>query len=218
MTNWAGIYIGVNGGGGWGDTQWTFPTVQFFTPTAGANFNTRPDGAIVGGQIGYNQQRGSWVWGVEITGDWANLRQSLIGPLTPTYPFDNYTTKLTNLETFTVRVGYAPGNWLYYAKGGAAGGSIQFGALSGLPIPGITFSTTQYRPGGTVGAGIEYMWTPHLILGAEYDAVFLDSGSFATTGVCTTAATCAASNGATVAASGGTFTVQSVVGRVSYKF
>jgi opacity protein-like surface antigen len=55
--NWTGFYIGINGGGAWGDSTWdsigTFDVAGF----------------LVGGTAGYNWQAGQFVFGLE--GDYA---------------------------------------------------------------------------------------------------------------------------------------------------
>ena len=108
-----------------------------------------------------------------------------------------------------MRVGYAPGNWLLYAKAGVATTSLELSAISGAPGPGVTFSTTQkYLWGGTVGAGVEYMFLQHFIAGVEYDRAMFNGGGQGVT----------ASNGTGVAFNTSRFDVQSFVGRLSYKF
>ena len=90
----------------------------------------QPNRRFVGGHFGYNAQWGQWVVGAEFDGDWMGLSQTLVGPVTPVYPFDTYTTKLYDLETLTLRVGYAPGNWLWYGKGGIATGTVNLNVIS----------------------------------------------------------------------------------------
>src|SRR6185369_6909619 len=55
--NWTGFYLGINGGGGWGNSDWT---------TFAAVSNS-PSGGMIGGTAGYNWQgAGSpWVFGLE---------------------------------------------------------------------------------------------------------------------------------------------------------
>src|ERR1035438_10220501 len=62
--NWTGFYVGINGGGGWGTSNWDgIPS----------SFNT--SGGLVGATIGYNWQNGSpLVFGLEGDLDWANIR------------------------------------------------------------------------------------------------------------------------------------------------
>lgn len=215
---WAGWYVGINGGGGWADTTWTFPVVEFFNTAAGQSFGTHPSGGLVGGQIGYNFQTGPWVVGAEFDGDWADLSQTRVGPLAAVFPADSFTTKLQDLETFTFRVGYAPGNWLWYVKAGAATGSVSFSGLSGPPVPGVAFSNTQRLGGPTAGAGVEFMWGPHFVLGVEYDYAALGGGGNITPfAACNGNPGCAGNAGFLIV---GTtiFQVQTVTGRISYKF
>ncbi len=73
---WCGWYVGVDGGGGWEHTTWTYPNVNFYDTAVGQGFRTNPRGGLYGGHIGFNSQNGSWVFGAEFTGDWANLKQT----------------------------------------------------------------------------------------------------------------------------------------------
>src|SRR5215475_1020287 len=70
--NWSGFYVGANGGGGWTDPSWTFPVNSFYLTNAPKSFSTDLSGGLAGGQIGFNKQFGSYVLGVEVTGDWSN--------------------------------------------------------------------------------------------------------------------------------------------------
>jgi outer membrane immunogenic protein len=71
LPSWTGFYIGANGGYGWSSFDTAFvpdPTGAFVAAgdLAGpSSFNTRANGAVFGGQIGYNWQTGNWVLGVE---------------------------------------------------------------------------------------------------------------------------------------------------------
>ena len=51
--NWTGFYIGINGGGAWGDSKWD--SVGTFDVS----------GAMIGGTVGYNWQFSQWVFGLE---------------------------------------------------------------------------------------------------------------------------------------------------------
>src|ERR1700722_20802719 len=59
--NWTGFYIGINGGGGFGRSQWD----------STSSFNT--SGGLGGGTGGYNYQFGQAVLGDEGNIDWADI-------------------------------------------------------------------------------------------------------------------------------------------------
>ena len=63
--NWAGIYIGVNGGWGWGNAKYTANAFAGFPDPTGS---LSDNGGVVGGTLGANFQSGAFVFGVE--GDW----------------------------------------------------------------------------------------------------------------------------------------------------
>ncbi len=186
--DWSGIYVGANAGYGWADTTWNIPPIFVV--------NTHPKGALAGGQIGINRQFGNWVWGAELTGDWAGLSAS-----TNVVDVLFMTTKLHDLESLTGRLGYAFNNVLVYAKSGGATGVVSTDFAEGVFAAG----QSQRLYGGTVGAGIEYGLTPNWIVGVEYDYTRLFAGQFNVPSVLPFGASDA-------------FTVQSVLGRVSYKF
>src|SRR6516162_3934637 len=63
LYNWTGFYLGVNGGGGWGQSWWQSPSTTIDL-----------SGAQLGGTAGYNMQFGNAVLGVEGDLDWSNLK------------------------------------------------------------------------------------------------------------------------------------------------
>src|SRR5215475_2264551 len=71
VTNWNGFYIGINGGYSWGRSRndaafATLAGVPIVAPVGsvlGGTFNL--NGGLVGGQIGYNWQFNTWLFGLE---------------------------------------------------------------------------------------------------------------------------------------------------------
>jgi outer membrane immunogenic protein len=61
--NWTGFYIGINGGGALGNSNW-------LDPVLGNSGNFTTSGFLIGGTVGANYQVGSFVFGVEGDGDW----------------------------------------------------------------------------------------------------------------------------------------------------
>jgi outer membrane immunogenic protein len=159
--DWSGLYIGVNGG--WGQTN-----VQ--NTALGVDLGTdRASGGVVGGQIGYRWQLGSWVLGLEAQGDWANLRGS--HSFTNGLFGDTFTSKLTAFGLFTGQVGYAWNTALLYVKGGAAVTSNTWD----FDLAGTDFIRSQdvTRWGGSVGVGLEYAFAPNWSVAVEYDHLFM---------------------------------------------
>jgi outer membrane immunogenic protein len=167
--NWSGFYIGINGG--WGSSrnryEWTGPAgVTAFGYSADAT------GGTIGGQIGYNWQAGSWVFGLEAQGNWADLNRSYYDPV----GLWSVGTKVDALGLFTGRVGYAVNNALFYVKGGAAVASNKAWAAWN----GVNFATaSNTRWGATVGAGFEYGFTPNWSVGVEYMHAWLGDDNYA---------------------------------------
>ena len=77
--DWSGFYIGANGGWGSSHNTWDFVAALRLAP------KVRHDatGGTVGGQIGYRWQTGTWVFGVEAQGNWADFNGSNVEPGVP---------------------------------------------------------------------------------------------------------------------------------------
>jgi outer membrane immunogenic protein len=155
--NWTGFYAGVNGGGVWGRTDQPDPDVFM-------NIH----GGLVGGTAGYNWQAGNWVLGLEGDWDWLSMKATQF----VSCPASGCTTKFDELGTARARLGYAYGQYLVYATGGAAFTRARIfsgnGAING-PWDTIT--------GWTAGAGIEGMINQNWSWKIEY--LFASFGHFA---------------------------------------
>src|SRR5579872_5848524 len=70
---WQGFYAGINGGGGWGQTNHTLNVSGGGLGTITSNdFNA--SGGLIGGTFGYNYQMGQYVLGFETDVDWGNVK------------------------------------------------------------------------------------------------------------------------------------------------
>jgi outer membrane immunogenic protein len=168
--DWSGFYIGANAGGGSANKCWT-NTSSFGAPTVpnapeGCHDAT---GGLVGGQIGYRWQTGTWVFGLEAQGDWADFKGSNASQFIPGVTNQS---KVNALGLFTGQVGYSWNNVLWYVKGG--------GAIAGDKYNGIATATgsvfdqgSETRWGGVVGTGVEFGFTPNWSLALEYDHLFM---------------------------------------------
>src|ERR1700691_851411 len=112
MYNWGGVYIGINGGYGFGSSDWSA------TGTSTGNFNIQA--AVVGGTCGANFQSGQFVFGIEGDGDWSNIKGSAS---TTNAVCPGCTTANTWLATLRARTGVAWDRVLIFATAGGAGGT-----------------------------------------------------------------------------------------------
>jgi outer membrane immunogenic protein len=173
--DWSGFYIGANGGWGSSRNCWTNNTI-FAAPQPATNEGCHDaTGGTAGGQIGYRWQTGAWVFGVEAQGNWADFKGSNpslvnfgggVGAISNRSQIDAF-------GLFTGQVGYAFNNVLLYVKGGAAVTDTRYqGFLTGT---GTIVDTTGYdtRWGGSVGAGLEFGFTPNWSAGIEYNHLFM---------------------------------------------
>jgi len=116
---WSGIYFGANGGFGFASGTATASAATLFggaTATASENFS----GAIAGGQIGFNWQINSVVFGIEADGYWSEQNSttntvSCFGLCTLSEK-----TGINWFATARAHVGYAFDRILVYGTGGAA--------------------------------------------------------------------------------------------------
>lgn len=149
--SWAGLYLGVNGGYGWGNSSWT-----------GLSNNFDTSGGLFGGTIGYNWQFGQTVVGLEGDLQWSDIKgsgASVLGPVTTT---NNW------FGTVRGRLGYAWDQFMPYVTGGLAYGNIE-------ATPSFGFITTdKTNAGWTLGAGVEFAFAPQWSAKVEY--LYVDLG------------------------------------------
>jgi outer membrane immunogenic protein len=159
--NWTGFYVGLNGGGSWGGSDWN-----------GYAVSNSPKGGLIGVTAGYNWQgAGSpWVFGLEGDVDWAFVDDSVVCSFGI-----NCQTKNNWFGTVRGRVGYAFGRVMPYVTGGLAFGDIEANVTA---FPGVSDTNVGWTLGGGVEGSIFANWTGKI----EY--LYADLGSV----TCTTAA------------------------------
>jgi outer membrane immunogenic protein len=198
--NWAGWYIGAHAGAVWQNTQTeTRAAIQspyaFFAGSTSAS----KTGFIGGGQIGYNWQRGNFVFGLEA--DISGLSSKTSAGLL----FYNITTlesRIRWLSTVRSRFGLAVGDTMAYVTAGLAIGDVKNSINNLFDEPGLNYSASKTKVGWTVGGGVEHMLNRNWTIGLE--ALFVDLGK----------SSVAAGSKTT------TFSNQAVIGRLklNYKF
>jgi outer membrane immunogenic protein len=159
--DWSGFYIGGNGG--WGQSR---NCVDFGIFPDGCRESS---GGLAGGQLGYRWQAGTWVFGLEGQGDWADLSGTRVSVFRPAF---STRTKTDGIGLFTGQIGWAWNTALFYVKGGFAVTSNRFSILD-TPTGAELASASSTRWGGTVGVGWEWGFAPNWSAGIEYDHLFM---------------------------------------------
>lgn len=191
---WGGLYVGVNGGGGFGSSQWSINGIGT------SIFDT--DGFLFGGTLGVNFPISEVLVGLEGDVDWSTLNGS-----SPACAVNTggaaaaCETKNDWLGTARARFGYALDRTLIFVSGGAAFGGVQTGLA-----PPSTFDT-GVRIGWSAGTGAEFAFARNWTAKAEY--LFVDLGR----STCATTANCGSAAGASVV-----LTENLIRAGVNYKF
>ena len=172
--DWSGFYIGANGGWGQSRNSWDFlPGVLTF-----GEGSHDASGGTVGGQVGYRWQAGTWVFGLEAQGNWADFKGSNISLFDATVRNES---RIDAFGLFTGQVGYAANNVLFYVKGGAAVTSNDYRRFFAATNTLFASSNDDTRWGGTVGVGLEYGFAPNWSFGVEYNHLFMQDRTLAFT-------------------------------------
>jgi outer membrane immunogenic protein len=226
---WTGFYVGINGGFAWANSSVAFapndPAALAGTCGGGGapkgqcitSVDFRRDGAVAGGQFGYNWQVNShWLVGAEADYQWSNLDGSVsstfrLGNVGATNMAVNQTVESFGTVRARAGVVLAP-PLLLYGTGGFAFGqvhenlSVPAGATKGSPpAPGafsyactigtacFAGSASQTLLGWSAGAGAEYAITTNLIFRTELLYVHLSAPTVTVTATAVAAGTAPAS-------------------------
>jgi outer membrane immunogenic protein len=192
VTDWGGLYIGANGGYGFGNSNWgdgNNPGNTLLpggtTPSSGGSTgNFGISGLLLGGTVGANFQASALVLGVEADLDWSRIKGSVTIPfcslpVSATAAGSTCETKNDWLGTARARFGYAADRVLFYGTAGAAFGDVQAGltgagAAGFAPASGTFQGITKF--GWTAGAGVEVAFAPNWSAKVEYLFIDLPQG------------------------------------------
>lgn len=158
--SWSGFYLGLNGGYGFGTSDWS---------SAATSGSVDPKGALVGATVGYNYQMGSWLLGAEGDIDATWISGSTTSGTGVCAGGTGCDTHNTFLGTARARIGYA--GWdkvLPYVTGGGAVGAIKMS-------PNTGGSETATKFGWAAGAGLEYAYDRTWSVKLEY--LYTDLGT-----------------------------------------
>lgn len=159
--SWTGFYVGAEVGYAWGrDT-----TAEFLTGTntfTGLRWDYKPKGVLGGVFAGYNYQTGPMVFGLETDVGLADVKGGFNDP-----PLGGAgDTKIDWQGSLRGRLGFAADKVLFYGTGGLAYANISH-TYRNL-VAGSAETTSGFRTGWTVGAGLEMAVTHNFLLRAEY--------------------------------------------------
>lgn len=149
---WTGAYVGINGGYGWGRSN-------FSAPFTTGSFDV--SGGLVGGTLGYNYQFGQTVFGIEGDIDWSGIEGSAACGATTCQTRNNW------LGTVRGRLGYSFDRFMPYVTGGLAVGDIETNIAG---IGGGRDTKAGWTVGGGVEAALDGPWT------AKLEYLYVDLG------------------------------------------
>jgi outer membrane immunogenic protein len=220
VASWTGWYIGATAGYGWTNQGIDNHVTSAFCnvaltgcraidhPNAAEalvaaippHLSTNPKGFIGGGEIGYNQQVGQFVWGVEADVSGASIKgsdvQAGVAPFSVAPGVNTNAVavgaaadqKLDFFATLRGRLGFlVMPTLLAYGTGGFAFGHVSTttalaeivgGPCSCGPFPVVAASSSATLPGWTVGGGLEWMIAPQWSVKGEY--LYYDLGTLST--------------------------------------
>jgi outer membrane immunogenic protein len=146
--NWTGAYVGINGGGGWGGSNWAS------TPDGTAGSYSVSSG-LVGGTFGYNLQTGDpFVLGAEVDIAGTGFR----GTVSPATCAPGCEIKNPWLATARLRFGYAFNDILPYVTVGVGIGRL-VADIAGSPFGTERANILSWTVGGGVELVISGPWT-----------------------------------------------------------
>jgi len=183
--DWTGFYVGVHYGYAGGSSRWSANQAGAPMPSLAGSldmFNAFDASAGTGSYLhglqgGYNYMLPSrLVVGAEADVSFPSLLAGSEIFSTPLSGTASYRDQVEFSGTLRGRIGYAPGNWLFYATGGFAYSYDQLTRtqLAGTPAGGTAHPGTVEnlyivpRVGGAVGAGVEYALSPRWMARLEY--------------------------------------------------
>lgn len=175
---WTGFYVGAHAGYGWSvwDGNMIYTDAQPGDGFDASGHTIDAEGAIAGGQIGFNVQSGNVVWGLEADGSWSDINGSqtlLPYPNNPGSPAWGFESQIDWLATVRGRLGFTSGSVLVYGTAGAAFAEVDSRLsvfATGPQNAGhiANGAKNETRTGWTAGGGVEWMFAPNWSLKTEY--------------------------------------------------
>jgi high affinity Mn2+ porin len=183
--DWTGFYAGGHLGYAAGSSNWTVTQAGAATPSLsgsldlfqGYNFFKGTGSYLLGFQAGYNYMLTSRLMlGVEADLSFPSVLGASQTIASPQIGQAIYRDQVEMSGTVRARLGYASGDWLWYATGGFAysfdhltRSQVAGAAAAGTAVAGTVENLFMVpRIGGAAGAGIEIALTPRWLARLEY--------------------------------------------------
>jgi outer membrane immunogenic protein len=165
---WSGFYAGLNAGYGWAQTS------AAFTNGASGALSLPAQGALAGGQVGFNWQQGNIVFGIEGAIDASRLTQDGTGTTNPN--ISHIDVNVDQIASIRGRLGWlAQNDLMLYGTAGVAFAHMNRNQIydpnnGGGPFdPLTTVPLANWHTGWTVGVGVEKAIGHNWSAGLEYD-------------------------------------------------
>jgi outer membrane immunogenic protein len=159
--NWTGFYVGGHAGAAFpGSSSLDTSNVRFMGGLQGGFDYEFPNNWVIGAEAQYSWLAGNSGGGVAFPG----------GTVASANP--------DQLGSVTGRLGYAFGPTLLYAKGGYAWRNNDNLSVTTGGVPVAFTVDSNHHDGYTVGAGVEYMFTPNWSIKGEYQYYNFGNTSF----------------------------------------
>src|SRR5579872_2302102 len=165
--DWTGVYVGVFGGGGYGNHNVNNSNGAAF-PFADFTANYTSTCGIAGGEVGYNWQSGSFVVGVEGDLFWSGIKGNDASQFNAGAFAGVNAVDADNLRwggALLARTGYTIDRWMFFFEGGYAFGGIQH---INTPLVGAADRFNVQANGLTGGGGLAYAITNNVLGKFEY--------------------------------------------------
>jgi outer membrane immunogenic protein len=164
--SWTGFYLGAQVGHAWGDASFNEDPPPF-------SATWDHDGWFAGGYAGFNWQVNALVLGVEGDFNGADIDGST------EVVTSIFRSEIDSIASIRGRLGLAAHRWLFFVTGGWAWADASHTQEILPPMPISDTEDTTLR-GWTLGGGVEYAFTDHVIGRIEYRHYEFDSESLDT--------------------------------------
>jgi len=187
-SDWSGPYAGIHAGYGFDDGRKVdIAGTGAGTSTAIANgsrpnvLNQNREGFVGGGQVGWNFQRGAWVFGPEADFSYMHSRgtDAVFTPnTTGTVQGTRVNSRMDWMGSARLRAGHTLGNGLIYGTGGYAYGKVKGDAIFYSPTGAANYAGghSYTAQGWTAGGGFEFKPIHDSKLSFGVEATYYDLG------------------------------------------